>query len=85
MCIKSREEIEALLERAPDRETRRKILEGLSACDGCEFGRGLEARSGKVTCERHLVELRNKVLHHTRQTHCKDELTKSAPNEPGKQ
>lgn len=85
MCTRNKEEIEALLERAPDLGTRRKILEELSACGSCEFGRTLGARLGEVICERHLVEFRNKVLHHTRQNLSQDELTYSAPDESGNQ
>jgi len=79
MCTKSNEEIEALLRLTPDRGTRRRILEELSACDSCQFGKDQKARLGAITCERHLVEFRNKVLYLSQITCSQDTPENSSP------
>ncbi|MGA7875086.1 MAG: hypothetical protein WCA08_05440 [Desulfoferrobacter sp.] len=79
------EAIDALLDRAPDHETGRKILEEITAGGSCEFGGALGAWLGEVICEFHLVEFRNRVLHHTRQINSKKELSNSVQDEPGSQ
>ena len=85
MGIKTIEAIDVPRDRVPDHDGRGEILEDISACGNCEFGRALGARLGEVTCEHHLVEFRNTVLHHTRQINSKKELSNSVPDEPGSQ
>lgn len=85
MCVRSKEAIGNLLNRAPDRQTRRTILEELSACGECKFGKVSEVRQAAVICERHLVEFRNMVIHHAAQCCLRDMLKNSASNEPGEQ
>ncbi len=85
MCIKTKEEIEALLKRTPDREMRRKVLEGLSGCGNCELGRTPDTQLGEGICEYHLVEFRNIILHHTRQNGTEDRPLNSETNESGNQ
>ncbi len=85
MCIKPKEQIEDLLTRTPDREVRRKVLAGLSGCGKCELGRTLDTSLGEVTCEYHLVQLRNMILHYTRQIGPEDRPLNSETNESGNQ
>lgn len=85
MCVRSQEAIGTPLNRAPDRQTRRNILEELSVCGECKFGKVTELRQAGVICERHLVEFWNMVIHHPAQCCLRDILKNSASNEPGDQ
>lgn len=85
MCIKSKEELDDLLKRIPDRQMRRKALEGLSGCGNCELGRALDTSHGEYTCEYHLAELRNMILHQIRQIGSEDRPLSTANDESGNQ